>query len=113
MPRNVRVDDELWSAALAKARAEGTTLTAVITSALRSFAEGAPAVTRPEAVAGVRATVTAAGQRAEFGAAIAAERQQRPARPRCPHPGTRTVGGWCGQCGVVVGAGGYLPDSNA
>ena len=35
--RNVRVDDDLWQAAKAKAEAEGTTLTAVILEALRRF----------------------------------------------------------------------------
>lgn len=32
-----------------------------------------------------------------------------PARRRCPHPGTRVIGGWCGPCGALVEAGGYLP----
>lgn len=40
MPRNVRVDDELWLSALEKARAEGATLTAVVVSALRSYVTG-------------------------------------------------------------------------
>ena len=30
-------------------------------------------------------------------------------RVRCPHPGTRVIGGWCPRCGVVVGSDGYLP----
>lgn len=30
-------------------------------------------------------------------------------RVRCPHPGTRVIGGWCAQCGVVVRSDGYLP----
>jgi hypothetical protein len=37
MPRNVRIPDDVWFAALAKARAEGTTLTAVILAALRKY----------------------------------------------------------------------------
>lgn len=37
MPRNVRVPDDLWRAALAKAREEGTTLSAVIIAALRRY----------------------------------------------------------------------------
>ena len=37
MPRNVRVPDEVWFAALAKARAEGTTLSAVVIAALRKY----------------------------------------------------------------------------
>lgn len=35
--RQVRVDDELWHAAHKKARTEGTTVSAVIRSALRQF----------------------------------------------------------------------------
>lgn len=30
-----------------------------------------------------------------------------------PAPETRTVGGWCRECGVVVEAGGYLPRVSA
>lgn len=63
MPRNVRVDDELWLSALAKARAEGTTLTAVVVSALRSYVTtpsmraAAPATAvRPLEGAGARAS---------------------------------------------------------
>lgn len=33
----------------------------------------------------------------------------RAQRRRCPHPGTRVIGGWCRECGVVVEPGGYLP----
>ena len=28
---------------------------------------------------------------------------------RCPHPGTRSTGGWCAPCGVRVLPGGLLP----
>lgn len=35
--RNVRVRDELWHAAKAKAAREGTTLTAVIVAALKDY----------------------------------------------------------------------------
>jgi uncharacterized protein GlcG (DUF336 family) len=38
MPRAIRVPDEVWKAALAKAQAEGTTVTAVVVEALREFA---------------------------------------------------------------------------
>jgi predicted HicB family RNase H-like nuclease len=38
MPRAVRVPDDVWRAALAKAQAEGTTLTAVVVEALRRYA---------------------------------------------------------------------------
>ena len=32
-------------------------------------------------------------------------------RRLCPHPGTRTIGGWCPECGVVVEVGGWLPQT--
>jgi uncharacterized protein GlcG (DUF336 family) len=37
LPRSVRIPDDVWQAALAKAREEGTTLTAVVVDALRKF----------------------------------------------------------------------------
>ncbi len=37
MPRAVRVPEALWSAAVAKAQAEGTTVTAVVIAALREY----------------------------------------------------------------------------
>ncbi len=36
-PRSLRIPDDVWQAALNKARAEGTTLTAVVVEALRKF----------------------------------------------------------------------------
>lgn len=39
--RNVRVDDELWPAAMAAAAAEGTTVSAVMVQALRDLVERA------------------------------------------------------------------------
>lgn len=38
-PRPVRVPDELWQAALGKARSQGTTLTAVVLAALRAYVD--------------------------------------------------------------------------
>lgn len=38
MPRAIRVPDEVWKAALAKAQAEGTTLSAVVVDFLRKYA---------------------------------------------------------------------------
>lgn len=38
--RSVRVKDDLWTAAQARAAAEGTTLTAVIVAALEQYAKG-------------------------------------------------------------------------
>lgn len=37
MPRSVRIPDEVWHAAVAKARAEGTTVTDVVLMALLRF----------------------------------------------------------------------------
>jgi uncharacterized protein GlcG (DUF336 family) len=36
-PRAIRIPEDVWRAALAKARAEGTTVTAVVLDALRAF----------------------------------------------------------------------------
>lgn len=36
-PRAIRVPDDLWAAALEKAQAEGTTVTAVVLKALERF----------------------------------------------------------------------------
>lgn len=38
--RSVRVPDELWNAALAKARSEGLSLTAVVRMGLQQFVTG-------------------------------------------------------------------------
>lgn len=40
--RAVRASDELWNAALNKATAEGTTVTAVLLAALREYVEATP-----------------------------------------------------------------------
>lgn len=40
--RNLRVADEVWKPALAKARSEGRTLTDVITACLRAYIAGTP-----------------------------------------------------------------------
>lgn len=37
MPRSLRIPDDLWHAARAKAAAEGTTLTAVVIAFLRRY----------------------------------------------------------------------------
>jgi len=39
-PRSVRVPDPIWEKATARARAEGTTVTAVILAALTRYAKG-------------------------------------------------------------------------
>jgi hypothetical protein len=40
-PRSLRIPEDVWRAALAKAREDGTTLTAVVVDALREYARGA------------------------------------------------------------------------
>ena len=37
MPRSLRIPPDLWEAAVEKARAEGTTVTAVVVAALRKY----------------------------------------------------------------------------
>jgi predicted HicB family RNase H-like nuclease len=37
MPRSLRIPPDVWDAAVAKAKAEGTTVTAVVLDALREF----------------------------------------------------------------------------
>lgn len=37
MPRSLRIPDELWRAAVAKAKDEGTTVTAVVVAALTRY----------------------------------------------------------------------------
>lgn len=39
MPRSLRIPEDVWHAAVTKARAEGTTVTAIVTEALRRFVE--------------------------------------------------------------------------
>lgn len=49
--RNLRVKDEIWEPALAKARAEGKTITEVIVAALKAYIDNAPNINaEPEAV---------------------------------------------------------------
>jgi hypothetical protein len=37
MPRSLRIPEDVWVAAVEKARAEGTTVTAVVVAALRRY----------------------------------------------------------------------------
>ena len=37
MPRSLRIPPDVWDAAVAKAKAEGTTVTAVVVAALRRY----------------------------------------------------------------------------
>lgn len=37
MPRSLRIPEDVWLAAVAKAKAEGTTVTQVVTAALRRY----------------------------------------------------------------------------
>ena len=51
--RSVRVPDDIWTPALRRADLEGTTVTAIITDALRDYAHGEPQVI--DTLAAVRA----------------------------------------------------------
>lgn len=44
--RSIRIEDAVWTAALAKARDQGTTLTAVITSYLKAYIATGDATSR-------------------------------------------------------------------
>jgi NRPS condensation-like uncharacterized protein len=37
MPRSLRIPEDVWGAAVAKAKGEGTTVTAVVVAALRKY----------------------------------------------------------------------------
>jgi predicted HicB family RNase H-like nuclease len=42
MPRSLRIDPDLWKAAVAKTQEEGTTVTAVVEKALRRYVARRP-----------------------------------------------------------------------
>lgn len=68
-----------------------------------------PAPAKPRRRAAAPRTVTPAAP----GVPPTAFQEPAPApvrRPRCTHPGTRVIGGFCKECDVVVGQGGVLPD---
>ena len=48
MPRSMRIPDDVWTAAVAKARAEGTTVTAIVTAALRKYVKRPLTPTPPQ-----------------------------------------------------------------
>ena len=96
---NVRVDDDLWSAAMVKARGEGRDLTAVIVAALSDYAGGAGPVREPRR--------RKAGPAAAPQSPVASSPPSAGSAPRrCTHPGTRIIGGRCRECDHVVEPGG-------
>jgi hypothetical protein len=61
------------------------------------------AASEPSPVEAVRALAEASGV-----PLVTASQLPRPARPpRCAHPGTRVIGGYCKECDRLVGPGGY------
>lgn len=94
---NVRVDDLLWSAAMAKTRTEGTTITAVLTRALMDYTGASevagimilPDPRMPEGLA----AVTSGSGRPVF---MKLPDPRPPADGACKHE--RAVKGWCREC---------------
>lgn len=100
----LRIDDELWSAAMAKAKSEGRTLTQVISDALAAYLAG------PGATAGKRkrragteaqqpVQVLVIDEEGREGIAFDAPGTQR-GRTICAHPKARVIKGMCGACGT-------------
>jgi hypothetical protein len=105
----LRIDDALWAAALARARAEGRTLTAVISAALEAYVAGRPGSGTGSAGAALSPASAVSRQPRGKQAALPGTGGNCGPRRRCPHPGTRVIGGWCGKCDALVETGGYLP----
>lgn len=93
--RSFRVADDVWMAALARAKSDGTTLTAVLTEALAGYGSGTPA-----AVVSARPTLRADSP--------VSPRRPSPTREShaesepCRHPLFRRVGTACTACGKTV-----------
>ncbi len=100
---NVRVDDGLWSAAFAKARGEGRTITDVVTDALRSYAGepvlGIYVIPDPELPPGT-VELRAPGLPPLRVTNIAPE---PPALEKCPHLKADRIKGRCSRCRTFVG----------
>lgn len=101
----LRIDDALWSAAMAKARSEGKTLTDVIVSLLGGYtgrAEVAGVVVQPhvDIPDGVAVVVPARGPMVQVhNVATAAEQPPAATAPAaCKHPGVGRKG-HCRACG--------------
>ena len=105
--RHIRISDELWSAITARAAADGTTATGVVTAALGAWLRSA-LTAEPRVPAGPGTDTTRASGH------VAAPRltepapdvpaAARPAQPqgeaeRCPHPMGRRLKGLCMACG--------------
>ena len=105
--RNVRVDDELWSAAQEKARGEGRTLSVVVVELLRGYlGSQAP---------GLASVPTGSHQRASSVPTAPAVRRPVPtvagrvSAEECQHPPGRRLKGLCGACGTYVGLAAFTP----
>ena len=105
---SVRVDDEVWRAALAKARSQGVTVTDVIVRALADYGRPVPPEPPPpEVVQEAIVTIERARKprRPKAAAPVAAELARERSRDQledagCPHPKSRVSKGLCGACGT-------------
>ena len=118
--RNVRVPDDVWLPAKARAREERTSVTAVVVEALRvygrSWASVDPrggAVAVDPALAKLyrmdvpertvpQPTVEELAAELERMHALEAQYADEPARPACKHPAALVVDNICGACGEEV-----------
>jgi hypothetical protein len=100
-PKAVRMPGGLLAWYEQHAPTAGMTVNAAIVAALEHYraANGGATAPAPEkdAVAPPERTRKAAGTKAA----------QTDTHPRCPHPGKRVIGGWCGDCDRMIEPGGY------
>ena len=101
---SVRVDDEVWRAALARARSEGVTVTDVIVCALADYGRPVPPEPPPPEVvedAIVMTGRTRKPRRPKAAAPVAAELAppQFPCCRHCHHGGATGHGYACTMCG--------------
>ena len=97
--RSLRVHTDVWAPALARAREERTTITALVVGWLTEYGQKSAAITEPEAA--VRKVPGTAREPKPASAP-----QAPPAARRCTHPGKRSVGGWCPGCDHLILTGG-------
>jgi hypothetical protein len=99
--RHIRVPDDVWEAATARAYAERTTASAVVVEALREYGRPGTADApggRPRVIARTHTPVREGG-RAEV---IVRDAESRQEQPDCRHPSASVVDGTCQDCGQDV-----------
>jgi hypothetical protein len=101
--RTVRVPDEVWAAASARADAERVTLTAVITGALEAYAAGRVMTEEAPVVMTEAASVMTDIPTARRPAAAVYTPPELPEPPVCKHPAVAIDElGTCHECGTDV-----------